>query len=209
MSTRGRGGKPKTNLVREINKIKGQLSSMKNDVEIKALDTASAVNLSTSGTAVELLNMTQGTTDKTRIGDEIDVVSIDTRIEMNINGTTGDWTNCGRILLVEDKAAGGSTPAATALLATCMAPLALNLKDRYIVHFDKMLSVSLNGPAAINFHKVVKFKKPRKVEYATNTGTAGDLLVRNFFLLMMTDSLPASTFHPTINYWVRVNYNDS
>lgn len=200
-------GKKKPNLEAEIRSLRKDVARIKVEPETKYIDTKATTLPPNTGVALALCNCVQGVTDKTRIGDTIRVMHIGVRLHWNLfSAATGDFTNFGRCLLIEDLATGGNLPTPSAVLADIYSFITPVLLKRYKVHFDSMVSISLNGPSCKTVVINKEFKKGKLLLYSSNVGTEADLLVRSFFLLVFSDSSVAPA--PTFTYAVRVSYLD-
>lgn len=158
---------------------------------------------------VDLTPIAQGISDTQRIGDQIDLCSIQGRYALSVGA--GDGTNIMRVSVVqwlEDTSVTG-TPIYGDILqystspADIVSPWELDKNKRYRVLWDKLFTLVEGADTAvqiIEFYINKGFQK--KIQY-TNGATTG---IGKIYLMFESDSVLAS--HPQLSGYSRVRYFD-
>jgi len=194
-------------------KIKKLLLASRED---KYKDTsASYTVVDYAGVVIDLLDIAQGNTDTTRIGDTI----IPTRIEIRGQVHANDTTQAMRVLLLrwrEDANEGGSTPALAQFLQptfvsttqVCYAPFYHDKREMFDVLFDKTFAMcgSTSSPNYVEGFQFIRNLPPVPVQY-TNNGGSPYLGINKLYLAFVSDSSTAN--HPAYTHVTRVHYNDA
>lgn len=177
-------------------------------VEYKVKDVKdSGANMLNTGTVVHLLPVAQGTDQDDRIGNEIELASIQMKFRIAIN-SAATTTFC-RVLLVKDFDNQGATPSINDILGTgtdysdyltCSFKHVDN-KHRFSFLYDKTFTLGINAIGGI--HQEYYKKVPLKIEYTS--ANSADMTNQQVFLVFLSNE---STNYPTIRYFVRSKYTD-
>lgn len=203
-------GKKTKNVKMDTKKIKAIVrEELKEDVEVKYLLTNhQSLSIDTTGELYSLTNVSQGTGDSNRIGDEIKISAL----ELRINALYGDTTNYLRIIVFQWLANDDiSAPIVGDVLydASSSIPYVLSyynndtLGSDYSVLYDKVHS--LNNTYKTNFSQNIfipmKYAK-KKVQYVAGTTNGSHKL----YILLCSDS--GAIPHVTVNMVARLTYVD-
>jgi len=142
-----------------------------------------------------LVQIPQGTTKNTRIGNKSRLYALRGRLSFFINsGNTGDVIRC---ILFEDRQCNGAAANVADVLeyASINSFQAMDYVDQIKILFDK--SFALNPPTSVaagenscSFWKHVKFnyKKVHELHYNNTTGTLGGIVSSNLNMLLIGSS---------------------
>lgn len=203
-----KSSKPRKGVEGEISAIRRELRVLKPAIEMKMLDVTGTNSVSTTGFIQQLIcPITQGTTLSTRVGDKIAVHGFDIRSIWFLPSVTPDYNNLGRFSVIEDRAAAGVSLTVSSVFTSVLAPVSAPFDSKYIVHHDQFALLSQNGPSNSFQHRVIKFKKPKVVQFSASSGSAADMAVRNFVVIGISDSTVAT--NPSHSFWIRVLYTDA
>lgn len=201
----------KNNKLATIGKVKKLINA---NIETKYKD----VNLGTfsfdnTGTVVQINNISQGTTDSTRVGDEIRLrrVSIHGQV---VQGAVTVPTNV-RIMLVQLKdQVGTSLTQAMVLQHTASNQEIMNSPYRYDAKFihvlkDIKMTITPYNFYAVNTQQFFRinhvFKKNAICQYDAGSATNCD----NSIFLLFTSDKGAIDPQPTITFCSRIEYKDA
>lgn len=170
-----------------------------------------SLNLSgvdTVGQVVNLVgNISQGNLSvSNRIGDKIKVTSVQVRGNFAVADTTNQvrliiyqWFNDGNVIVPSDILDATQVAAGRGVHA----PFNYQNSGQYQVLYDRIFSVSSQGPAAVPFDFKIKKIPRNKVKYSGASTTPVD---NSIVLLQISDSGISS--HPTVSWVSRVYYTD-
>lgn len=212
--------KPLKNLDKRVSKIEGE-------AELKHIDHYEN-NLSVPDTPPEIVHISgisQGIDTSQRIGNEVNVTSLQFRAILRTN-VLQLATSTVRMLIVKDKGPDGAAPSigqildTTTISRTTIAPYNRNNSDRFKIIYDKLFSISPNGTrdsvdtagninADVLIEKELNFKKKFKMGHKmkfTGTGSGLSFVASNSLLFIVLGAL--STNVPTITIGTRMYYKD-
>lgn len=193
-------------------------------VEKKYLDTieTSTVISATTGTiSGAVLNIAEGSSDVTRVGNKITVTNVNVRIHFNVaDMTTAAFQNRNvRFILYIDRQANGSAPQPTEIISI---PGGISEKsyrnldnlDRFVILRDKFIHLpmistnalhTLTGPSPVyTFNKKVECA----VHYNGATGALTELRSNNIAFLLVPD-VPVTAQAISFTSLTRIKYIDS
>lgn len=180
------------------------------DDETKYFETSTVAQaIDFNGVTTDLTNIPQGQTDGTRIGDKIRLRGIRLQFILNIADTTQNV----RIMIVQYK--GNTQIAATSIsqvlvpttLGTVNAPIANRVWDmtnQFSILYDKLYTLTNVSTPIIHVRKKVGIKYAKREINFYQALTTGS---NKIYLMMVSDSGAAP--HPTIQYQMRVMYDDA
>lgn len=176
------------------------------NVEKKYIDVTNTVNPSTTSAFVLLNGVAQGTTGTTRTGISIKNVFFLFRGTLEIN-TAATETQV-RVVILKDSIPQAALPSSGDVFAVAnsiTSPLNLLNNHRFRVFYDKLFSLSINGPET--FH----WKWMRKLHFHSafnnvNAGTIADYTGNSFLLYYVSDE---ATNTPALSYYSRVRFIDN
>lgn len=172
--------------------------------ELKYYSNSGNVTVDYSGAVYPLTNIPQGDSDTARDGDAF----IPTSIQLRYNVTVADATNLVRVMVVRYNNYISGDISVNSVLQTIgsfEAPItaySFDNRQNFTVIYDKchaldtynsIQSVDLSLPLA-----------KKTVQYAAASSTAG---TNRYWLLVISDSAAAT--HPSIKYYIRVQFTDS
>ncbi len=179
----------------------------------KAATAAPVAGLISDGT---LLNMAEGNTDQTRIGNKITLKSVMMRGAVRLPTTAGvaSTSDVVRIFLFHDKQANGAAPAVTDILTSANYRAFNNVdnSDRFLTFasFDAALDIKCGagdgttneyGEATLSFFMKKQLNLP--IKYKSNNGDVTDLASSNIGVLTISkDGIVV------VDYIARVKYTD-
>lgn len=181
--------------------------------EWKYLDTTTAVAVNTTGSITLLNGMARGTTALTRIGQKINIKSIEIRTVNFATLSTG-INQVHRMFIVQDKQCNGAAPTISQILASTgtFAPRNLENRKRFRIMWDKFFVV---GPTANENANVVQvgYKKFRgrglTVDYNTgNAGTVADISTNSLHFVVF-GNIAAGTTAGECSFYIRIRYTDN
>ncbi len=179
------------------------------NVERKLKETdKTGTSISTSPSGADIITLVQGTSNNTREGDQIKVVSIYFRYVISMHASATDTSV--RILLVQDKQCNGTAVSWADVLSSATSPDSLvafnNLdnKYRFNILYDRVHQMSINGRRNI-YGKFYK-KCAIKVRYSSNLGTVADINTNNLAILWVSDEASNT---PAMELISRVRYVDN
>ena len=164
--------------------ITGLYNARANGVEVKFNDVAiGPVNtLNTAASMVLLNGITAGTDYNNRIGREIVMRSVLSRINLVVgaNGTN----SLVRCILFMDMQCNGSAPTIIQLLETAnvYSPLNLNYRDRFKVIWDKQYA--LNSATNFNIYEKWYSKIKKTTTYNGTTNAIGSISTGSLYMLV-------------------------
>ena len=162
-----------------------------------------------------LVEIAQGTTEKTRIGRLVRVHSLHVRgqFELDSTATSGNASDRVRILFYVDKQCNGAAAAVTDILEAATIDHFRNLANsrRFYILLDKTINLNQTGAAytgaavtTLQLEKGFKydkvFKKPLAIEYDSTAGAITEIRSNNIGCLLLTSNGLADF---TCNYRVR------
>lgn len=176
--------------------------------EHKYIDLAvSSVPVSTTMLFGLINGITQGTTGTNRVGAVIKMLKMQIRYQWQIP-SGGDFTNLCRLMIILDKQANGAIPAAADILVNPTDPLSFINEDntkRFKFLHDKLIDVSLNGPAARRVDQTIRLNK--KAYYTSTGNLISNIKSNSLYVCYMTDS--GIIVHPNIIIEIRLWYTDA
>lgn len=181
--------------------------------ELKNIDinssSALAVFGQTAGTLQLLNGVAQGTTATTRLGRRINMTSLYIRW-LGSMAATGTGSSALRMVVVYDKQANATAPAASDILVTdsIHAPNNLNNSRRFVTLFDhEVPCVGTAGPQSWDI-KVYK-KLNHAVEFNNGSaGTIGDIQTGSVYALFYSQGT-LLTASPNQLFYSRVRFSDN
>lgn len=177
------------------------------NAEQKLKDVTASITPAPAG-VLDLLNgMNKGDNINNREGQQIKTMSILFRATININSLA--TATAVRIMLVVDSQPNGAAFTVANLLENTVqviqSPINIGNKRRFLVLFNKVLTLSINGrrKAYFNYFKKVMLKT------VFNNGNAGDetdITTNTIYFVAFSDE---SANQPTINYYSRIRFVDN
>lgn len=175
-----------------------------------------ATAISNTGSQYALSAVPQGDTDSTRDGDQINLHSIELKVEAYLQGTggTNDFTNQVRLILYQwHPMSTGSQPTVADILqdsaSVAQSPTMSNYKwdnrKDYTIVLDRTCNLSGNGPSDEGYYFKKLWKVPGMPAHFSNGSTT--LQSNGLFLYIASDSLVAT--HPIVNVYARCIYSDA
>lgn len=155
--------------------------------------------------------MDQGTTNLTRVGNQIYLKSLQISGVVCQNTAISSGSNMIRFVVALDKSCAGSVPSATDLFLPVTGstnnllydPLNLVNRDRFSIIYDKLVPLTASTTAgsctAISIFKRLNLK----YDYTGGGATIASLRKNHVFVWMFTDSLHASPLSAQITYRTR------
>lgn len=213
---------------KRIVNIEKKLRAVENSPELKFIDNFNAITILgvPAAAQINLLNgVVQGTTETTRLGEEIKPTSLQLRgtIFGTTSATQADFEV--RIIVFWDRQSNGVAPTAAQLLDLTTitqayhAPYNRDYQERFTVLWDHNIHNQFNtwtGSGTVlaatskGYSKYIKLN--RKVMYGlANGGTIADIATNSLYLLT-TQSTAAGTGSPVAAqhvYGARVNFRDT
>lgn len=201
-----------TKVVKRIVKKELQVVAEKNFKDFY-VQTGAGVGLYASGTSflpVTMLNGTagtgivQGTGDGSRLGDQIQIQSLNIKTEFYNNSSLTNVPCNVRVMLIKDKSqfavAGGVAPTVadvfeinpvTGTYVNLWSPVKNTAYSRFEVLIDKMITCS-NGNAgvnSVNFKRYIKLplSKGNNIHFTGNTGNITDVGGNMYYFMCFTD----------------------
>lgn len=197
--------KPQKQLVRKMID-----SEFNEKLELKHKDTYMGYTVSTAfNQTLDLTPITQAVADTSRIGDVIDLVSVQGRFVL----TAADSTNIMRIMVIQwNEDSSVSAPTLLSVLQhttgsfpeDILSPYLLDKDHKYKVLWDKSYNLNLTGDLKqilVEFYLNRGFRKKVQFTEASTTG------VGKIYMLYISDSTGPS--HPAINGFCRLRYYDA
>jgi hypothetical protein len=177
--------------------------------EMKYFDFYSSGTIGTAGSPSKISAVPQGLTDITRVGDSIQLVSLEIRCNAAMTIAT-DFTNLLRLVCfqwtVDDT---GTAPViadvfqSTVATEACVSAITHDNVQKVDVLADHLFCLSSTGDLNKSFHAVVtRFKMP-VVNYIAATTTG----VGNLYFDAVSDS--GAVPFPVLNVYFRLNYYDT
>lgn len=174
---------------------------MKRESEHKHVTTVEGFVTSSVGTiGGSLVALTQGTSNGTRIGSQVQLMQLNIRARVTLPGaSTGDNLRC--ILVCDHGPAGGTFfPTDIIEAADMLAPYNLDKVtagmgvNRFSILLDRTLELSPASPIVASgtgaryrdFNKSFKLDSP--IHYAGNAGTVSDLVKNNYAWLVISQN---------------------
>ncbi len=187
---------------------------IKTKAEWKATDNNIAMNVTTANTHTSYLSgVTQGVDSDLRIGDEIDVYSIQTKGYITC-ATAGVNTICRMVMFI-DREYNKDAPQVSVWddLYAIVNPISLRLREslkRYHVLWDKTWTFANDGAniyakQRFPFSYYKKFKKPLKVKYSGTTNGAGDMAENSIQVIYLSNQ---GADYPVITARNRIWFQD-
>lgn len=153
--------------------------------------------------ADNVVKIAQGTTEKTRIGRQVNIWSLHMKGRFKLlEGTDGATASCMvRFVIFLDKQANGTEPAVTDILETDAWDSYRNLANnkRFVILKDKVMALNqaAGGVGAtaeggqvyktLNYNKV--WKKPLTIEYNSTTGAVAEIRSNNIgYFIIASDA---------------------
>lgn len=209
---------------KQIKNIKKSIKKIQNQVDLKFSDTSGGLNPATAGN-FRLLNSTvQGTTDITRIGDEVSATSIQVKgwvkADPTITSINTDVSRAVRIIVFWDAQANGAAPTLAQLLDLSVAtdgtqaPYNHTFQKRFKILKDKFFAVNpfyvTTGPNVADTMTFFRFKRKlgRRVKYNGNAGTIADIVSNSLYVVTITDSV-ANANIAQVNLSTRFIFKDA
>lgn len=203
-------GVPPAQLHAALSRLGGRLPASMG--ELKNIDTTigfPAFGVAT-GTLTLLNGCAQGTTATTRLGRRITMKSLYVRgfIQM---APTSTGNACFRILIVYDKQANATAPAATDILVADAFANLNNLSNsrRFVTLMDHVTdAISATGEQSVHFELYKKLNK--EVEFnAGSAGTVGDIQTGSVYALVYQSGGSITTATATNSIIARIRYSDN
>lgn len=174
--------------------------------EPKYFDTSGvAVAMSSSGFFLSLTSTTNGTTDITRIGDQVELHSMEFRYSVSV----ADATNIMRLVIFQWNADDTTdTPSFSKLMVsgsqTWNSPFNHDNSSKLTILYDKVLTLATYYPVKHESFLLPLDRQPvRKIlKYAAGSTTGNNMI----YMYAVSDS--TATTHPFIDYYARVNFYD-
>lgn len=190
--------------------------------EDKRADITYSVAAQTTTAVLTLLNgLAQGTTDVTRVGDDVRFKNLYLRGAWSHNGSGND-VQFGRIIIFRDNQTNGSAPSASDVLQTAADPFSprnLDYSRRFKILYDQNVTLTNAGKEGIIIRKFFDFNKNKigthtgakgyqhKTDYGlSNLGTVADISTGSYYVLTMADT---ATNGPFIRWTTRMRYIDN
>lgn len=174
--------------------------------EKKRVDTAASSTVDFNGTVINLCDPAVGDSNNQKTGIRITPTSTQARIAV----TAADATNLMRIVifrwLLDDTV---TVPTAamifenTGAVQAPLSPFASGNRERFNVLYDKLVSVSTNGPAVVSWEDIITHSKNKDTVFSSSGVTTG---TGKLYCVFISDSGAAT--HPSITYYFRTNYLD-
>ncbi len=179
------------------------------NAERKYQDITIFQTVSTTMTAIQLTNLTQGTTTTTRVGNQVKWVSFLIRFSLVV-GSNANQGSQFRMILVQDKQTNGAIYTNAAIMENSNDPQSPLEKDsafRFRILWDRMITLSDNvaGRMIVGGKKFIKLRNIR-TRYAGNTGTITDNISNSLSLFLISDE---PTDVPEFTARVRLRYIDN
>lgn len=206
--------------VKNIGGMAMKALSMLNSEE-KHKDTVYSVTAQTTTPVLTLVNgLAQGTTNVTRVGDDVRWKSVYIRGAWAHNGG-GNAVQFGRIILFRDNQPNGAAPAASAILEDAsdpFSPLNLDYSRRFKVLYDKNICLTDSGREGEVIKKYIDLTASgvkthssaggniHKTDYGLgNAGTVADISTGSYYILTMADAAAGMS----VRYTCRMRYVDN
>ncbi len=156
---------------------------------------------------IQLTNISEGTTDQTRVGASIKATKLFIRLWFQLGASA---VSNVRIMLILDRQTNQAIYSASDLLVdvttsdNVISPLNLDNKHRFRVLFDRRYKMSNSGSQVINaqISKVLN----TKFRYDANAGTIADLTSNSLSLLIVSNN---TTNGPDCTLFSRLRYIDN
>ncbi len=198
----------KKTIAQDVKRIEKKVAKLVSEVELKVYDLVISAGINSGGTISNLINILQGTSVSTRIGDQIRVMKIEVKDYWYMsNSSTPDFTNFVRTLIIEDPSCGSVLPAVGTVLSAFNAPVTVGFLKRYKIHYDRTHCLSAQGPACAHQDHVITFKSGKLIQFNQNNGTVLDCVARSFYLLQISDSTVNPS--PLSAAYIRIYFQDS
>lgn len=192
--------KTANNAMRTAKKIRSLIN-----VEYKTHDvTASAQNITNSGTILYLTGIDVGDTDETRDGNTIKITRFQGRAKVTQHASA--TTTTVRIIVFRDRSTSGVVPTIAQVLksASPLSPLNLDYRKRFQILNDKMFTFD---SAKQKIRPMKWFKKMQNQVVYSGSGTSTTTSMSNgLYLLYISDE---GTNYPTISYDFRMRFLDN
>lgn len=193
--------------------------SMLNSEEKNITFTKSST-ISTATSDITLINgLQQGTTDSTRVGDDVRFKSLFIRMAI-LQNSLGGTSQPIRIIVLRDNQSNGAAPSGTNILTNAndyLSPLNLDYSRRFKILKDKMISVHQNGSAMQllkwyfdldkqQTHTGGKGSTQHRTDYGLgNAGTVADISTGAYYIVFLSNSADG----PIVEYTSRMRYVDN
>lgn len=177
--------------------------------EPKYVDTSNiATAASSTLTVISVSATTNGTTDITRIGDQIELHSLELKLSATVSSSDG--SNLVRILVFQWLADDTTDPPTAAKVLQSSAgqpynsPFNHDNSAKLVVLYDKLLATSTYYPVKHDSVLISLGQSPvrRVVKYSAGASTGNN----NIYIAFCSDSGPAP--HPTVDSYARINFYD-
>jgi hypothetical protein len=187
---------------------KKQVEAMiKGQQETKFLDIVNSITANYGGTVVALTDLGQGTTNITRIGNNITVRNLRFRYHL----TCADSYNLVRVIIFRWHERFSLDPPDSSDILELVnstnavnAPYTFNERDAFTILFDKTETLVLSTSVNTAYVQGVLKVSQQPVQYFGSSTT--DILNGLYFLVISDSSV---TTHPGMNYYFRLEYTDS
>lgn len=189
------------------------VKKLKNDVEVKELNTAGSNSLalvSTKTWNTVLLNpMARGDTSSTRNGDKYNIKSIQARFQIVTGATANDVDY--RVVIVYDRnplgvlATGADIYNVNSIIGN-LNTANKKMRGRFLVLYNEMYHMKLPVEKEILLNTYIK--RTLKVECTSNNGDITDI-DKGAILLAWCKGITDTNAASTINYNVKIKYSDA
>lgn len=172
----------------------------------------SVAGVGTTPVATEVTSVAIGTTDQTRLGDQITARTIRIRGVFHVSTTTPDVWNFCRIVVFQWQRTPDLQPINAGNF--CFQNSLITIREmynhdrrfNYRVLWDKVVGIAPGGTKpAVFFKKLIKIKK-RRIQYADGATSAFNGGAYPIGIIAVTDS--ALEPHPILSLRVKFNYKD-
>lgn len=193
--------------------------------EKKFFDIALSAAIGLTTGFVGLINpIGQGITASARIGNRIDLKSVQYKCQLLSNQTGTPLDTSVRVMLVYDKEPAGVIPPLTGGSATTsildntignlgtLLPLNLNNKDRFIILSDKLFRMQHNGTSASPIllqYTIQKWKAlDTYTQYNSGSSGIGSIVCGSLYLCLISDISTGLSHEPQMLASCRARYTD-
>lgn len=171
------------------------------------------VNIGNAAPMLYCLNdMAQGTTENTRIGDNIKMHSMDVRVRCTTENTEAERNGSLRVYIVQDRQTNGAAPGGD-VFSNATAPISLvNLKlsKRYKVLGDRVWDIPFQDNQSNN--QTALFTWKQKLSFTTMFSGAGagfvNVQTNSLFLIIEKDNCAGAVQNQKVQVSSRVTYSD-
>jgi len=182
--------------------------AIQKEIETKYIDYLGSVpQAKTPMNIIQFTNIPQGITDQNRIGDVVTLRGI--RINLTIDGTNP--TDIYRVIFFQWKpntslvTPTGATLLADVITVPWLSPYFHDLQSQVIILWDKTFTTNLVSRPQLIYKKKIKIKwAKKKISFLAGSSF---LSTNAIFMATVSDSVTGN--NPTLQYYIRVYYDDA